>query len=239
MDHLVVANGGWMFFLAALVVIGIAVQSVLFIRKSWRRGTEIGIETEVMKKAMLNSAIFSIIPSLPILIFLMVFTVSFGKYFTWYRFSVVGSPVYENMAASMVAQHFGLSGITDPAFNLNIFAVAMWVLTAGIIWGIVFNIFFMKSLDKFSKKAKASNNTFVPVVSAALFIGMLSLLSTPHITNFKNPTAIVAFVSAAIMVVLCGKIAKVTKIKAIDEFSLPISLLVGMAMSILFTHIQQ
>jgi len=145
--------------------------------------------------------------------------------------------VYENMAADTVARAAGLSGIADPAFNLDIFAVAMWVMTAGIIWGIVFNIFFMKSLDKFSKKAKASNNTFVPVVSSALFIGMLSLLAAPHLTNFGgNPAGIVAFIAAAIAVVICGQIAKVTKIKAIGEFSLPISLLVGMAAAIVFSN---
>jgi uncharacterized membrane protein len=166
----------------------------------------------------------------------MVLTVNLGKYFTWVRFSVVGSAVYENMAADMVAKASGLSGISDPGFNMNIFAVAMWVMTAGIVWGIVFNIFFMRSLDKFSKKAKASNNTFVPVVSAALFIGMLSLMSSPYITNFKNVSAMLSFATAAITVVLCGKIAKATKIKAIDEFSLPISLIAGMCMAIVYTN---
>jgi len=226
-----------MFFMSALVVGAITVQIIMFTRKAWRRGSEIGIEPELMNKSMINSAIFSIVPSLPILIMLMIISVNLGKYFTWYRFSVVGSPAYENMAADMVARFFGLSGITDPNFTLDIFAVTMWVMSAGIIWGIVFNIFFMKSLDKFSKKAKASNNTFVPVVSGALFVGMLSLLSAPHMTNFGNQAGIVAFIAAAATVLLCGKIAAITKIKIIDEFSLPISLIIGMCSAIVFTQI--
>jgi hypothetical protein len=237
MNHLDVANSGLMFFLAALVVGAITVQIIMFIRRAWKRGAEIGIEPELMKKSMINSAIFSIVPSLPILIMLMIISVNLGKYFTWYRFSVVGSPAYENMAADMVARFFGLNGISDPHFTLDIFVVTMWVMSAGIIWGIVFNIFFMKSLDEFSKKAKASNNTFVPVVSGALFVGMLSLLSAPHMTNFGNNAGIAAFIVAAATVLLSDKIAAITKIKMIDEFSLPISLVLGMCAAIIFTQI--
>jgi UDP-N-acetylglucosamine enolpyruvyl transferase len=95
----------------------------------------------------------------------------------------------------------------------------------------------MKSLDKFSKKAKKSNNRFIPILSAALFIGMLSLMSAPYITNVKNVTAIVAFLTAAVTVLACGRVAKAVQIRAIDEFSLPISLIAGMAAAIIYTNI--
>jgi hypothetical protein len=65
---------------------------------------------------------------------------------------------------------------------------------------------------------------------------MLALMSAPYITNTKNTTAIVSFISAAIAVLLCGKAAKVSGMKAIDEFSLPISLIVGMASAIVYTN---
>ncbi|MDR1579355.1 MAG: DUF5058 family protein, partial [Synergistaceae bacterium] len=135
------------------------------------------------------------------------------------------------------AKASGLAGIADPGFDLPIFTMAMWVMSVGIIWGIVFNIFFMKSLDKFSKKAKASNNRFIPIFSSALFIGMLSLMSAPYITNAKNLTAIVAFIASAVAVLMCGRAAKATQIRAIDEFSLPISLIVGMAAAVIYVNI--
>lgn len=237
MDYLEVTNGNLMFALCALVVFSTVVQSVLFIRRAFRRGKELGIDQSVMKKAMTNSALFSIVPSLPIVLMMMVLTVNLGKYFPWLRLSVVGSATYENMAADMVAKASGLAGIADPGFDLTIFSMAMWVMTVGIIWGIVFNIFFMKSLDKFSKKAKESNNVFVPIFSAALFIGMLSLMSAPYITNLKNVTAIVSFIAAAICVLACEQIYKATKFRAVSEFSLPISLIVGMASAVVHTNL--
>ncbi|MDR1979903.1 MAG: DUF5058 family protein [Synergistaceae bacterium] len=153
---------------------------------SLEAGLELGIENTTMKKAMSNAALFSIVPSLPIVVMLTVLTVNLEQYFPWLRLSVVGFTAYENMAANIVAKASGLAGIADPGFDLPIVTMVMWVMSVGIIWGIVFNIFFMKSLDRFSKKAKASNNTFIPVLSSALFIGMLSLMSSPYITNAAN-----------------------------------------------------
>ena len=72
MDHLVVANSSLMFFLCLGVIIIVLCQAMLFVRIAWKRGAEIGIQQSVMKKAMTHSAIFSIIPSLPIIIMLMV-----------------------------------------------------------------------------------------------------------------------------------------------------------------------
>ncbi|MDR1019386.1 MAG: DUF5058 family protein [Synergistaceae bacterium] len=236
MNYLEVANSNLMFFMCTLVIAFVLLQAVLFIKAAWKRGAEMGIEPAVMKKAMTNAGLFSVIPSLPIVVMLVVLTVNLGQYFPWLRLSVVGSATYENMAADIVAKASGLAGIADPRFDLQIFTMAMWVMSIGIIWGIVFNIFFMKSLDKFSKKAKASNSHFIPVLSGALFIGMLALMSAPYITDTKNTTAIVSFISAAVAVILCGKVAKASGVKAIDEFSLPISLIVGMASAIVYTN---
>ena len=179
MNYLDVANGNLMLCLCAAAVIFIMLQALIFIRVSWRMGLEVGLSKDIMKRAMINSAVFSVVPSLPIVLMLAVLTVNLGKYFPWLRLSVIGSAVYENMAADMVAKASGLSGIADPNFDLSVFTMAMWVMSIGIIWGIVFNIFFMKSLDKFSKRAKASENNFIPIFSSALFIGMMALMSVP------------------------------------------------------------
>jgi hypothetical protein len=237
LSYLDVANSSLMFFLCLAVIVFVLLQAVLFIRVAWKRGLELGIEATTMKKAMTNAAVFSIVPSLPIVVMLTVLTVNLGQYFPWLRLSVVGSATYENMAADIVAKASGLAGIADPGFDLTIFTMAMWVMSVGIIWGIVFNIFFMKSLDRFSKKARESNNRFIPVLSSALFIGMLALMSSPYITNTGNVTSIVSFMTAAVAVLACGRAAAATKIRAIDEFSLPISLIAGMAAAVVWTNV--
>ena len=236
MSFLQVANSPLMFILCFIFIELVCIQSVLFLRTAWKRGKELGIEKEVMKKTITNSALFSVIPSLAIIVSLMVLSVPLGQYFPWLRLSVVGSATYETMAAGQVATGSGLTGLSDPNMSLSIFTTAMWVMTVGIIWGIVFNVFFMRSLDRFSKKAKASGNTFVPIFSSALFLGMLAMMSIPHVSNIQKPIGIVSFLAAAVCAVLCNKVAIVTKVRTISEFSLPISLIVGMGAAILYTQ---
>ena len=237
MGYLEAANSPLMFMLCFGVVIIVFVQSLLFIRLAWRRGVASGIEKNLMKKAMTNSAIFSIIPSLPIIIMLMVLSVPLGRYFPWLRLSVVGSATYESMAADAVAKAAGLAGMSDPGFNLPVFATAMWVMTIGIVWGIIFNIFFMRSLDRFSKKAKESNNTFVPVFSGALFMGMIALISMPYAVNSANITGIVSFIIAAAAALFCNWAASAFKMRPLGEFSLPISLVIGMTAAIVHAQL--
>lgn len=237
MNYLSVANSKVVFLLCGLTILVVVIQSLLFIRKGLERGKELGISKEVMAKAMTNSAIFSVLPSLPIIVMLLALSVPLGQYFPWLRLSVVGSAVYEGMAANIGANAMGLKDISDPGLSPEIYVIIMFVMTIGIIWGILFNIFFMKHLDKFSKEAKSKKNNFIPIFSAALFCGMLSTLSVPYVANVKNVTSIISFAVAGFSVILLNKISKLTKVKVISEFSLPIALIIGMAAAIVKVNI--
>lgn len=233
MNYLKVANSNILFLLCALTILVVLIQSVLFIAKAMKRAKEMGIEKSVINKTMTNSAVFSILPSLPIIVMLLALSVPLGRYFPWVRLSVVGSAVYESMAANVAVVNMGLVDISDPNITPTIFGIVVWVMTLGIIWGIIFNIFFMNKLDQYTKKAKATKNAFVPIFSGALFSGMLAVLSVPYIGNIENVTGIVTFLTAGIAVLVLQRIGKNPKLKIINEFSLPIALIVGMAAAII------
>ncbi|NLY44847.1 MAG: DUF5058 family protein [Tissierella sp.] len=233
MKYLDIANGNLLFLLTGLTILVVLLQSLLFINKGTKRAKELGIEKEIINKTITNSAIFSIIPSLPIIVMLLALSVPLGRYFPWLRLSVVGSAVYESMAANVAVVSMGLKDISDPNLTPTIFGVVLWVMSLGIIWGIVFNIFFLGKLDQYTKKAKATKNAFIPIFSGALFSGMLAVLSVPYVANTKNITGIVSFASAGIAAIIFQKIGKNPKYKVINEFSLPIALIVGMAASII------
>ncbi|WP_440897473.1 DUF5058 family protein [Amphibacillus sp. Q70] len=238
MDYLDVANGSILFILCALAIGVVAIQAVIFIFVAWRRGQEIGLSKQVMRRTMSNSAIFSIVPSLPIIVMMLALSQALGRYFPWLRLSVVGSAAYEGMAADLAAQSMGLQGFADPNMSPTIFIVIMFVMTVGIIWGIIFNIFFMNRLDKFSKnqKEKAAGG-FITIFSSALFIALLVTLSVPHVANVNNIEAIVAFVSAGVVVMILNKVADVTKWRILSDFSLPIALIAGMATVIFYGNL--
>jgi len=209
-----------------------------FIFVAWRRGKEVGLTKKVMRRTVTNSAIFSVVPSLPIIVMMLALSQALGRYFPWLRLSVVGSAAYEGMTADLAAQSMGLEGFTDPDMTPHVFLIMMFVMSIGIIWGIVFNIFFMNRLDKFSKSKKEKvAGGFVTVFSSALFIALLITLSVPYVANVNNIEAIVAFVSAGVVVMILNKVSDVTNWQGLSDFSLPIAMLAGMATVIFYVNL--
>lgn len=238
MEYLEIANGPILFLLCALTIGVMAVQAIIFVWMAWRRGQEIGLTKQVMRRTMTNSALFSIVPSMPIIVMMLALSQALGRYFPWLRLSVVGSAAYEGMAADLAAQSMGLEGFTDPNMTPKIYVVMMFVMTVGIIWGILFNIFFMNRLDKFSKSQKEKvAGGFITIFSSALFVALLVTLSVPYVANVQNIQAIIAFVSSGVAVMILNKVAEVTKWRLLSDFSLPIALIVGMTTVILYVQV--
>ena len=235
MSYMDVANSNVLYFLCGLIIFMVVLQSILFIYLSVKRARELEITEEVTKKVIINSAVFSVLPSLPIIVMLLALSIQLGRYFPWLRLSIVGSAAYEGMAAGIAAKAMGLDNINQS--TPEDYIVIMLVMTIGIIWGILFNIFFMKKLDKMSKQAKEKKNEFMPIFTASLFCGMLATISMPYVGNTKNMTSIVSFLVAGCSVILLNQIAKATKVKSMSEFSLPIALIIGMAAAVVYTNI--
>lgn len=103
MTHMTIANSTVMAMLCGITILIVLLQPLLFTLVALKRGKELGIEKGELKTAAKSSAIFSIIPSLPILISYLLLVPFLGRFFPWLRLSVVGSAVYETMAAMFVA----------------------------------------------------------------------------------------------------------------------------------------
>ena len=109
MKYLEIANSGLLYLLAGLVIVFVVVQSVVFLRLAWARGIEIGLSKEKMWEAVKTSAVFAIVPSIPIVISLIAIAPILGMPFSWMRLSVIGSQSYELIAAGTGARFMLLS----------------------------------------------------------------------------------------------------------------------------------
>ena len=96
-----VFNGAPMMVLCVLAMTIVVVQPILFLRLSWKRGRELGIQTNNMKSCVRSSVLFSIVPTLPVLINYLVLLPALGKYFAWLRLSVMGNAAYETAMADL------------------------------------------------------------------------------------------------------------------------------------------
>lgn len=229
MSHLEAANSSVMAVLYGITILIVLLQPILFLAAAVKRGKELNMTKEEMKNAAVSSAVFSIIPSLPIIISYLILVPSLGRYFPWLRLSVVGSASYETMVANMAAEAFGLESITVENIPLDVFVSIVFVVTIGILGGNIFNEFFLKTYDKKVEKIKGENAALVPMITTAMFLGLYGTMAAPHLTNFSSIPALSAILVAGIAALLLGKLS--TKVKRLKEFSFALSMVIGMLAS--------
>ncbi|MBU5484514.1 DUF5058 family protein [Clostridium sp. MSJ-11] len=226
-EHLAIANSNIMLLLCGITILIVLIQPIIFMRIAWKRGKEIGLTSDEMKKATKSSSVFAIIPSLPIIISYLMLVPALGKFFPWLRLSVVGSVTYETMAANMAAEAFGYESIFASNFTPDVFIAIIFVVSVAILGGNMFNVLFLKKYDEKVRSMKSLNSAVVPIMTTAMFLGMYGVLAAPHISNVKNPLSITTLVISGIASLVFGKLSE--KHKSLKEFSFSLSIIAGMA----------
>ena len=86
--------------LLALVSIGLIYIlgfSLVYLKKAYSRCLEMGITKEELKKVIKSSVVFSIVPSLSIVVGLFALISVLGVVWSWWRLFVIGSLSYESL----------------------------------------------------------------------------------------------------------------------------------------------
>lgn len=232
MEYLKVANGLPMAILCGITILIVLVQPAIMSIMAWKRGKELGLTTDDMKKTVKSSAVFSIIPSLPIIVSYLVLVPALGRFFPWLRLSVVGSAAYETMVANMAANAFGYETIFNTNLPIAVFLNILFIVSIGIIGGNIFNLIFLKAYDKKVKQIKSSNAALVPILTGAMFVALYGVFSAPTLTNTSNPVGIASFLAAGAAAVGINKAAQ--KHPKLKEFALSLSLIAGMIAACIF-----
>ena len=231
-DYLSIANSPLMFLVCGIVILYVLGQSVFFMYRAWKHGKKIGMDVQVMKSTVTGSALFSVVPSIPILIILVMLMSVLGKYFPWLRLSVIGSSSYENVAANIAARSFGLLSYTDEGYNASIFISTMWAMSICILYEPLLVIFGQKSLDKGMSKLRASKPVIYNLLIDGVFIVMMGWFCAPYMTYWtEKPEQILslaALLVAAAAALMFNYLAKKTGKHFLMEMSFPGGMLVGM-----------
>ncbi len=235
MDYMKIANGGLLYLLASIVILFVVIQSVVFLRMAWYRGIEIGLTKNKMMEAVRTSGVFAIIPSIPIVISLIAIAPILGVPFSWMRLSVIGSQSYELIAAGIGASSMGVENLGDPGYTAEVFSNSMWVMSVGIIWGLVMCIFVLKRYQNSMKNVQKKDSAWAEIMVNALFFGMLSVfLGKPIVAG---GISLYVLVASGLVMALLTWIALKTKQQWINDFALSVSMVAGMAFAVLFTQI--
>lgn len=208
-----------LYILGAILISYVLFESVVIYRKAYQRGLELGMSKTQLNETTRSSAIFSIVPSLPILIGLVTMIPLFGNVvIPWIRLSVIGSVSYETYAASQIKLAADVSSLTE---NLQVYSTAIWTMTLSILSGMIILIFFYKQYTNKLEAIKQKNQRWSELLIAALFMGLVGTIGAQQIT-MGGYNAMALFISIAIMAVL-ALISR--KFKWMEEFALPVSML--------------
>lgn len=234
MTFMEVANSGLMYGIAIAVVAFVLLQSVIFLVKAWKEARRIGMDAGKLKKAAASSAIFSVVPSLPIIISLFAMMPILGIPLPWIRLSVIGSASYELVAAESAAKGLGYATLAEAATgDARDFAAIAIVMTVGIIWGLIFSTFYQKKLQTTMSSIREKDTTWAVIMVDCLFVGLAAAFGGQMIAT-GGVTLLTLVTSMAFMAGLMA-LARLPGMKWMESFAMSLAMVGAMGMAILYT----
>ena len=228
-----------LFAFAGIIIAVVLAQSAFFLYKAIKRSKELGMDQTVIKKTVSSSIIFTIAPAVSILVGVVILSKKLGIALPWLRLSIIGSLSYETVAAETTIKQLE-GGVTDASSYVTV----LWVMTVGIIIGLLLVPLCTKRIQKSIKKMEKKDKKWGEIFNNAMFLGMISAFLGYvfcDVTNvFKGDTSglipVCVMAASMVLMLICGLIAKLSKIRWITDYALPISLVGGMASAIPFTN---
>ena len=237
-------NAPILFIIVGLIISAVVAQSIFFLVKALKRAKQLGMDTGKIKNTIISAAIFTIAPAVSILVGVITLSKSLGVALPWLRLSVIGSITYETIAAQNALNPLGL-GMETPITDPSSFVTVVWVMTLGIMAGLVLVPFLTKKIQGGMNKMGLKDKKWAEIFNNAMFLGMISAFLGYVFCDVGNvihgdtsgliPVAVM-IVSAVVMAV-CGILAIKTKKRWLTDYALPISLVFGMASAIPITNI--
>ncbi len=246
-------NSYILYIIVAVIIIAVLVQSVFFLLRAIKRAKEINIDKEKIKSTITTSAIFTIAPAISILVGVVTLSVSLGVPLPWLRLSVIGSLSYETVAADAAQRELGLN-MSILVDNAQDFVTIAWVMTLGIIVGLILTPLLTKKIQSGLIKLGDKDKKWSEVLNNAMFLGMISaflgyvfcdvtnlfqsndwLIKHGFTSRTSGLIPVCVMAVSAIAMVVCGLLSKKLKQKWITDYALPFSLICGMASAIPFT----
>ena len=137
-----VANSWWMYMLGAVVVLFVLAGCIFFIIKAFKDAKKLEMDSKMLKKVIFDSFLFTILPSVSILIGVVALSGKLGVPLPWIRLTVIGALHYEGAAVKAVI------GDATSVATPEMFVTIAFVMTLGILTGPLFCLFGFKAYDK-------------------------------------------------------------------------------------------
>lgn len=225
MTALEIANSAPMWVACSIAVALIIVQAVIFARHAYKAGKKIGITDDQMHRAIRSSAITSIGPSIVILSGMLSLLITVGGPMAWMRLSLIGSVMFESIAAGIGTASVGVTLGADELTPLAL-TMAVWTMILGSIGWIIFATFSASRMDKVEKKVSGGNPAKLMAISTGAIVGAFSAMSAQNLVKLNKSS--IACVSGGVIMAILLLISEKKQIKWMREWNLTFAILGGM-----------
>lgn len=228
--------------LLTLVAIGllyIVGFSLVYLKKAYSRCLEMGISKEDLKKVIKSSLVFSLVPSLSIVVGLFALVSVLGVVWSWWRLSVIGSLSYETLISSSVSSALGFATNAEMLESATgrQFGVVMILMSIGMLSGFFILIPFGKKLS-LSVNKNENASTWKYVLSGTFMLCLFAVYIP--VLLFGDTIQAAVMLTGLVIAVLLGVLAsRIPKLKWISDFIMAFSMIGGMISSILWTNLFQ
>lgn len=212
--------------------------SIVYLKKSYARCLEMGITKEDLSKVIKSSLVFSIVPSLSIVVGLFVLISVLGVVWSWWRLSVIGSLSYESLISSSVASALGFATNAEMLDNAtgSQFGVVMILMSIGMLSGFFVLIPFGKKLSMSVNKTKESSS-WRYVLSGTFMLCLFSVYIP--VLLFGDTVQMAVMITGLVIALVLGVLAKNPKLRWLSEFIMAFSMIGGMVSSIFWANLFQ
>ncbi len=230
------------------IVAVVAVICVIFMIRAYRAGKAIGMDTAKMKKVIISSATFTMLPAVGILLGVIALAGSLGTPWPWLRLSVIGALHYETQVAEAAAEQVGMSKLSASEMTASGFTTIALLMSICIMWGMVLSLIFNKSYTKKlgnggEKKQSSGSAGFGDSAMTAMFIGLVCAYVGSYIGDFVSGNGSFSFKGdwmSLVVVAVSGLsmaffmwLGKKKGFAWVESFSIAGSMLLGMGAAVL------
>lgn len=231
----------WLYLLVGVVFLYVLLQSVAFLIKARKKALALGLDDRDIGKTIISSVVFSIAPSLAILIGLVALAKVFGPMLAGMRLGTLGAVTYELPAAINVINGVYGANIGD-TLTADMIITALWVMTLGCIPPLLIIPLFFKRMSAKMETIKQKNRAFTPIMMDAIFLGMISAFIGYVVAPVENDQgetyisllAILVLLSSALMIMVFGVLIRKYRLEGLKNYALPMSMVIAMALAIWF-----
>ena len=239
-----------MYLICGGIVLFVAAVCVVFAVRAWKAGKAIGMDTAVLRRVVTSSASFSVLPAVGILLGVIALSGALGIPWPWLRLSVIGALHYETQVAQGAAEQVGIS-LSGSQMTASAFATIALLMSVCIMWGMILNLFLNKKYTNRLSRPKEGRTESAPsfgdAAMTAMFIGLVSAYIGSYIGQWVSGNGLFTFtgsliplltaVIAALAMALVTWIAEKKQLRWLEDVSLALSMLAGMAGAVLLQQV--